>query len=339
MQSKKQKGQFYTVNADYILNGLDFPPNNEKIIEPFVGKGDLIKNITNVISYDIEPKVDNAVVRDTLLNPPNYKDSWVITNPPFLARNKSSDKTIFNKYNTNDLYKCAIKSILDCKGGILIIPAGFFFSDRNIDSELRKTFMKTFEITKVKYFEETVFPDTTTTVVAFSFVRSNIPLTEQNIEWLKMPHKISKIFNVELKNNWIIGGEIHNIPKPKFCICRYVVDNKKSNEFHLTNITLNALDSGNINSRISLQYKKDYIYKGKETSRTYATIMIKNVILSEDQQQRLCIKFNEFIEDRREKYWSLFLPQYRESKEYARKRIPFDLAYKIIGNIIETLTN
>ena len=28
------------------------------------------------------------------------------------------------------------------------------------------------------------------------------------------------------------------------------------------------------------------------------------------------------------------LPQYRESKEYARKRIPFDLAYRIVQHLM-----
>jgi hypothetical protein len=44
------------------------------------------------------------------------------------------------------------------------------------------------------------------------------------------------------------------------------------------------------------------------------------------------------IEKKREETCSLFLPQFRESKEYARKRIPFELAYGIIRHIIAEMS-
>ena len=162
--SKKTKGQFYTTNASYILSGISIPLTNvSKIVEPFAGKGDLIDWIKEtgckipVISYDIDPKRPDIVKQDTLLCPPDYKDALVITNPPYLARNKSSDKHIYEMYNTNDLYKCFLKTISDCAGGIILIPAGFFLSPREIDAVCRAEFMKQFRIIKVKYFEETVF--------------------------------------------------------------------------------------------------------------------------------------------------------------------------------------
>jgi hypothetical protein len=104
-----------------------------------------------------------------------------------------------------------------------------------------------------------------------------------------------------------------------------------------TFITLNALDSGTMSGRISLIYKKDYIYPAKDCSRSYATLRIIGRNLTEEEQKKICEKFNEFIELKRHDTWSLFLPQFRESKEYARKRIPFELAYKIVSNIIINL--
>ena len=50
--------------------------------------------------------------------------------------------------NTNDLYKCFITSVVkqnNCKGGIFIIPAGFFFSSRDIDVKCRDAFMKKYK--------------------------------------------------------------------------------------------------------------------------------------------------------------------------------------------------
>ena len=49
--------------------------------------------------------------KDTVKNPPDYNNKYLITNPPYLARNKSKDKSLFDKYDVNDLYKCVIKHI------------------------------------------------------------------------------------------------------------------------------------------------------------------------------------------------------------------------------------
>ena len=118
MESKKQLGQFYTTNYKKILNGLYIPRRGaEAIIEPFVGQGDLLEFIKGgfagstgaVEMYDIDPKIHGTIKRDTLLEPPDYTNKFVVTNPPYLARNKNKDKTMYDKYNTNDLYKCLSK--------------------------------------------------------------------------------------------------------------------------------------------------------------------------------------------------------------------------------------
>jgi hypothetical protein len=344
--NKKNKGQFYTTNNEYILDGLEIPEYINRVVEPFAGKGDLLdwlkkKSVNKPIEcYDIDPKREDIIKQDTLLNPPNYEGSWIITNPPYLARNKCENKQIFDLYDTNDLYKCFIKSFIDgkCQGGIIIIPAGFFFSPRTLDSTCRNDFMTNYKILKVKYFEETVFEDTTTTVVVISFELSKEKLTEQNVNWVMMPSGQEKTFKMSIENDWIIGGEIYNLEVPKLIkITRHVEGVALKNGEQQTFITLNALDSGRMDGRINLEYKKDYIYPAKDCSRTYATIRISGIELSEEDQQEICKRFNSLIEKKRYEYWSLFLPQFRESKEYARKRIPFELAYKIIGNIIMNL--
>jgi hypothetical protein len=343
--NKKTRGQFYTTKSLYILDGFPLPPTDIRcIIEPFAGKGDLIDWVkksgynAEIEAYDIEPKSKDIQKRDTLINPPNYNNAWIITNPPYLARNKCEKKEIYELYNTNDLYKCFITSVVkqdNCRGGIFIIPAGFFFSPRDIDVRCRDAFMKKFKITKVKYFEESVFDDTTTTIVAFSFERVNVELIHQDIEWIMMPSKIQKTFHMSSSNNWIIGGDIYNLPIPeKINVRRHVEGQKLKDGEQQTNITLNALDSGIQDGRINLTYKKDYIYPAKECSRTYATFRIIGKTLNEEEQIEICKEFNEFIENKRKDTWSLFLPQFRESKEYARKRIPFELAYRIFLHII-----
>jgi hypothetical protein len=344
--NKKSKGQFYTTNSSYILESFELPPTDVRcIIEPFAGKGDLIDWIQKsgctiqIQAFDIEPKRKDVERRDTLRNPPIYDNAWIITNPPYLARNKSNEKDIYDLYDTNDLYKCFIMSVVKqrtCMGGIFIIPAGFFFSYRDIDVRCRNAFMSMFRITKVKYFEETVFDDTSTTIVAFSFVNAHDELKQQDILWEMLPSKTQKIFNMSAVNDWIVGGDIYKLPvSNSISIRRHVEGNALKPGEQQTYMTLNALDSGKQSGRICMEYKKDYIYPAKECSRTYATLRILGTKLDENQQIELCNKFNRFLEDKRKETWSLFLPQFRESKEYARKRIPFELAYRILSHIIK----
>ncbi len=103
---KKQLGQFFTTNVNYILSEFkeEIVSNSSiysglTIVEPFAGNRDLINWLTNnsildIFStkelYDIQPKSGNIIYRDTLANPPVYEDKFVITNPPYLALNKSS---------------------------------------------------------------------------------------------------------------------------------------------------------------------------------------------------------------------------------------------------------
>jgi hypothetical protein len=345
MNVKKQKGQFYTINSSYILAGLALPPPHARcVIEPFAGQGDLLAwltaqgNTLPVEAYDLDPKKAGIIQRDTLKQPPNYKDAWLLTNPPYLARNKCQDKELFDHYATNDLYKCFITSLTkqeDCLGGILIIPAGFFLSPRDVDVRCRNAFLTKYKLGLVKYFEETVFPDTPTTVVAFDFTKAAQPLTEQTVEWLSQPSGEKRVFKMSQADDWIIGGDIYTLAvAPTIKIRRYVEGQPLKTGEQLTAMTLNALDSGTQGGRISLDYKAGYVYPAKECSRSYATLCIQGRTLTEAEQQKLCLDFNALVEKKRAETWSLFLPQYRESKEYARKRIPFELAYRIVLHLI-----
>jgi hypothetical protein len=347
---KKDRGQFFTTRSSYILDGLPLPLTLKGIrciIEPFAGKGDLVEWVKEkwgvsppvVEAYDIEPNQPYIQARDSLKHPPDYKDAWILTNPPYLARNKCAQKDVYDMYGTNDLYKCFLMSVVrqgNCRGGMFILPAGFFFSPRDLDVRCRHEFLSRYRILKIKYFEEPVFDDTTTTVVAFAFEASETALETQHVQWEMMPSGTHKTFFLSSTNHWIVGGNVYTLPVPDngVRIRRYVVGmTLKENEM-LTSMTLHALDSGTQEGRIHLAYKKGYTYPAKESSRTYATLCLTGKTLSDKEQETLCGEFNAFLEQKRNETWSLFLPQYRESKEYARKRIPFELAYRIVLHIL-----
>jgi len=333
INNKKELGQFFTTNYKYILSNLYVPKDIKKIIEPFCGNGDLLniidKNKYILECYDIEPKHEYIKKQDTIKNPPNYKDAFIITNPPYLSRNKSNNKEMFNKNNVNDLYKCHIKNLLINHpiGGIIIIPLNFFCSIRNMDIELRKNFLNTYIIKQLNIFEEQVFNDTTYTVCSFQYeykLNSN-----QSIPITVYPSNIKLNFLLNNDNNYTIGGEIYNIQDYK----DYKISRLLENEIPNTNLLLKAIDD-NEKSKIKLEYvSDDKIYYGKTTSRTYATLIIIPKI-SIDMQKKIAEDFNIYLNEKRDKYNSLFLTNYRESKKIARKRISFDLAYKIVGMLL-----
>jgi hypothetical protein len=345
INTKQIYGQFYTTRQEYILNGMKIPNNITNIIEPFTGNGDLIAFIEkeqqlnkakyNIEYYDIKPLKDFIIQKDTILNPPDYKNKFLITNPPYLARNKSKNKELFDKYNINDLYKCVIKEILTniCSGGIFIIPLNFWSSIRPSDIELRKDFLEKYNIILLNIFEEQVFDDTTYTICSFQFeIKNN---NNNNINIIVYPSKTSIQTELNKENNYMIGGEIYNLElKNLYKITRLTTKNKNKSS---SNILAKCIDD-NINNQIGLSFVEDKdIYiddTPNQTARTYATLIIEpNIDI--DKQKQLIVKFNKYLENYRKKYNSLFLTNYRESKDIARKRISFDLIYSIVGYILE----
>ncbi len=349
MDDKKKKlGQFYTTNYDYILKNFTIPNYVKTIIEPFAGNCDLLNFIKNkklysIELYDIDPKTNNTIKQDTLLNPPSYENKFLLTNPPYLARNKSNNKDIFDKYNQNDLYKCVLKELCTNKalGGIIIIPLNFWSSIRLNDINLRKDFLKVYDIICVNIFEEQVFTDTSYTVCAFQFeLKNNNNNNNNNSNSFNIHiYPSERIINVDLNdaNNYIIGGEIYNLKNNNnYKITRCTNANKDKLN---TNILAKCIDD-NSKSKINLSFvdKKDLYIDStpNQTARTYASLIIEPSI-DIDKQKLLINKFNNYLELNRNKYNSLFLTNYRESKDIARKRISFDLIYNICYMILDQI--
>ena len=347
--NKQMLGQFYTTHHEYILQNMKIPVSIINIIEPFTGNGDLITFIEkqqkinnvnyNIECYDIEPTKNSITKQDTINNPPSYNNKYLITNPPYLARNKCKNKLLFDKYDVNDLYKCVIKEILTnvCLGGIFIIPLNFWSSIRAADIKLRQAFLEKYNVLLLNIFEEQVFDDTTYTICSFQFeLKKNINNENTNIlNIIVYPSKTIIETELNSANNFMIGGAIYNLKlKNNYKITRLTTKNKEKSN---TNILVKCIDD-NINSQIGLSFVEDkdiYIDSTpNQTARTYASLIIEPKIDTVKQQQ-LVIKFNNYLNEHRKKYNSLFLTNYRESKDIARKRISFDLVYSITEYILD----
>lgn len=321
MNSKKYYGQFYTTNVDYILSGID-KPTHQQLIEPFVGEGDILKWVDIQEIYDIDPKIPNVTQQDTLLNPPDYKGKYVVTNPPYLLRNKNKDKTLYDKYKTNDLYKVCIKTIVDgdVDGGILIIPFNFMCSS---DHKIRDYFFSKYKIINLNVFEEPVFDDTDIPICAFNFTKIDNNPQPINITFFPTLKNIKVDINRD--GGWMVGGHLHKPKKSNYKIGRLLIGQTPS-----TTLYLYATDTGSMNGRIRLVQREPYY--GKDTDRNFATITSNYYI----DEPYVISEFNKRLEFYRREYNSLFLTNFRNStKHYTRKRIQFKLAFNIIKEILE----
>lgn len=94
--------QYFTTNVDYILDEFEQFVANKNITDPFAGKKDLLNwainhNATSIKGYDIDKSLTDEIVgyNNSLINIP--KSDFILTNPPYLAYNKTKDKSDFNR--------------------------------------------------------------------------------------------------------------------------------------------------------------------------------------------------------------------------------------------------
>ena len=320
-----QKTIHYTTKAQEICQNLiHYIPEGANLIEPFVGDGDLLSLFSDHSweIYDIEDKGNN-IIQDTLKNKPSYTNKWVITNPPYLAKNKAKDKTVFNQYKTDDLYKASLLSILDCEGGILIIPTNFLTDEKTGD--VRTKFLNQFEILEMNIFTKPVFLTTTYSVCSFAFKKKDTLNTEdQSFNINIKPENIKNEITISNKYDYRIAGEFYNSLKDVEIVFGRLVGTTSTD--YITNIKLYALDTRS--NRIRVEFEPNYYY-GKTTDRVYATFTCK-YILSEEEEKVLIKEFNSQIEEFRKKYYDLSMTNYRD---YNRKRISFTFAYQLLSKI------
>ena len=162
-----------------LVDGFKIP-DDVKIIEPFAGDMDLLKllNTSADEMFDIEPKDEKIVLRDTLNSPPDYNNKFVITNPPYKAKNHLTEKEKQN-YNLpvgiTDLYLLFISHLINSHviGGILILPINFILGKET--KKIREQFLEKYKITRLNLYQFKCFEYTTQTVCSFQFEHSKHP--------------------------------------------------------------------------------------------------------------------------------------------------------------------
>ena len=369
-KNKKQLGQFFTRNSDYILNGLEKFIKGKDVTDPFAGGGDLIlwakkHGIKKVKGYEIDKKYINRIdifYHDSMKNHERY--NFVLTNPPYLNINKADEETkrdYFRMDNFEDLYQISLFSILDSKEGIIIVPINFLSAENS--KRIRNIFFSKFEIIEMNYFKHQVFPDTTCNVIAF-YYRKKKNFFDNNFSIKTHIYPGNKIINIELKKDfsWSINGvflkiiqnqrnelRIHRLTEKDILkeqgsieipaaynhiknIGTVKVSEELYNKIRSNIILLKAIDTGTEKGKVCLENIKRYDIDCLVSKDTsrHMVYLIFQNKVSITEQKQIIEVFNKEINEMRDKYSSLFLTNYRDN---GRKRISFDFVYKFINYV------
>ncbi|MEK7077123.1 MAG: hypothetical protein AAB967_02730, partial [Patescibacteria group bacterium] len=215
---KKQLGQFFTKNADYILNNLAKYVRGKNVADPFAGNGDLMKWASRhyakrVRGFDVDRTLARGKIgwNDSINNPRHY--DFVVTNPPYLNINKADQKTkgiYFRNFDYEDLYQASLGAIMESEGGIVIVPVNFLSAENA--GKIRDRFFAKFRIDEINYFREQVFADTTYNVIAFHYRRREKTGALLDGRFIMKTHIYPDdiVIPIELrqKYHWTIGGEV-----------------------------------------------------------------------------------------------------------------------------------
>lgn len=366
MKNKQKLGQFFTTNVDYILGGFESIIKNKSVLDPFAGAGDLLKWATNnnaakTFGLDIDKTLLSKKIafNDSLLEIPNA--DFILTNPPYLAKNKMA-KAQKDKYlkDLEDLYLLAIDRIVASspQEGIIIVPVNFFSAENSVSTRIK--LLDQYLITKVKYFTQQVFEDTTYNVVAFHFKKHNKSITKQDVKFKFIPDEETKIFTLDKKYNYTIAGaelnpiittnslkiqrltenlvnkhkgsaKIETFFNDKKYVQSYNVlpsfKSKIDNNCILLNcIDTNSSEEGWIKAENVKRYNVDALV-GKNTSRNIAFVHLPENI-SLNKQKQIIKLFNKTLNSLRQSYRSMFLTNFRDND---RKRVSFEFCYKLIS--------
>lgn len=331
LNSKQNKGQFFTKNATNLLSGYESLIKDKKVIDPFAGDCDLLdwaetNGALSVVGYDIEPRRETIQQRDTLLDVPVFKELFLLTNPPYLCSNKNKDKRVYEKWFHNDLYKCHMASFIDqdIEEGIIILPSNFISEGR---AKIRTDFFRKYTLTRSDYYYYSVFPDATTGIVVFHFRKADfskkrcftmrIHYSEKDIQEVKV--------ELEEKYDWLWGKDFFDYIN--FHSTMKIEKWTGKEKGYLTNIVIGLLDKGKWKQGLSYNEGPPIIC-GEKAFTTYQVILDRPI--TNEKQKEIVVEANKLMDYYRTKYHGLFLSNYMGATQKIWSR-------KFIHKIIEKL--
>ena len=275
--------------VEELFIGCTRPPKGCIIIEPFVGDGAIMKWIGTeniIIPYDSEPKVPKVLRRNTLLEKPKYYGTYVITKAPQLKKSDSEDKTIFEQYGTDDLYKCFIKTLIseNPTGGIIVLPLAFLSGLRDSEIKRRNDFFKIFKPNRFNVF------NMDTVVIDFAKRPYTEPFTKEFWNFNFYPENESCDIEVD-KNPRVIHPQL---PLIKQISCTFN-----------SHVSIPGYTKTNL---LLLQNDTDKVLMGLHASDKGDRFLHIKGVLSKKLHEKLGNDFNDFIIKEKAKKENIVVP-------------------------------
>jgi hypothetical protein len=308
--TKQSLGQYFTTNADAILDGYQHLVVNKQVMDPFAGGSDLLNwamrnGATDIQGYDLVPQSPNITQNDSLVNPPSYSGYMLVTNPPYLSANKcrTGDRRAYDIWQEGDYYKCHLASLdtMDCDEALEIVPSNFFCESRD---SIRRRLFKSHYIASAKYWNQPVFDDATTGICVLH-LRRGVRAVQQ-FKLTLLPDNI--IVDIELKSEYkyLYGEEFFEYIKDTRPI--NVIKTDVGMSAPNTNIIVGLLDNGA--RAVGLSYNEDAaIYCNVKSFTTYQ-LTLPEYTLTDIQQRSIVELFQSKMRYYRDKYHSMFLSNY-----------------------------
>jgi hypothetical protein len=317
-------GQYCTDESVYITQGLlEYIPDGVVVVDPFAGRGDLLRLFKNhkLYAFDIDVRVEGVIERDTLLSPLNYRDKWVVTNPPYLYKGRVSkdDKELFDRWQVDNAWKAAVRSIIGCAGGILVIPFDFFTSDEC--SGVRVEFMDRYKIERVNVFAHEVMG---VSVVVCSFAFTQKDSKSQEVKFNVFPRKEWFRFNLSGGDSYCIDSEVIKLKRSSVKVFRDVAGR----------VCVRQLDNPREKIRAYMWSSESAVFYRSDYSRIVCVLGF-SIEFDDKQVEKLLDGFNRRVGVYRGRYKELWLKNYRvEPNGGIRKFMRADTVFKIMSNVI-----
>lgn len=319
-------GQYMTVNADRILENFRDVVKDKFIIDPCAGRGDLLQwaedNSAKVTQgYDIDVDMGYPV-NDMYRSPIDCTGAVVVTNPPYLSKNRADDKAPFDKWKQSDLYKCYLATLVESnvEEAIIIQPSNFLCESRE---KARNLLFQDYSIQYAEHWQEEIFPEVAIGIMVMHIKKGGSDT--QEFDYVnRTSGKITKML-LKKKKGYLFG------PNALLNNNNYIRFEKvdKGMDAPNSNIVISLLDKGKFG--LGFVYNREEpIYCNPKSFTTYQ-INTPEPLDAEEQMYMVCAA-NHMLDKWRIHHDSMFLGNYID---YNQKIMSRTIANKILSKLYE----
>jgi hypothetical protein len=311
-----------------LLKDVEKPPMGSIVAIPFASLQliDWLGPGYINMAYASEPRTSHIFNRDCLANPPKYSGAYILSYPPWNRKNDSDDKSLFDKYNTDNLYKCFIKTLLADPplGGTIVVPFSVFSGTRDSEIKRRTKFLQIYAIKQLHIYNETL-------------INGFIPMVLTFIRRNEHPSRLAGLYPVFYpslkKATWVIRDYLHLEDQDPFFETVIFSDFKPT----LKKVQISVYQNTDIDTNPPLYFCKSetatsQISLSNENKEHDVRLKIRG-FLSKRLQQRIIKDFNVWARFWINKTGGVFL-KYICLKDKKQSYIPVELALIAIERLI-----